>query len=496
MSAKYDNLARIIVQNVGGKENISSVIHCFTRLRFVLKDETKANTDILKNTDKIINVVQQGGQYQVVIGPDVGDVYDAVLPLIGQVGDRKSGQNISDASSGAEASGKKANIFDKFVGIVSGIFIPLLGLLTAEGIIKGLLALFVALNWLKTTNGTYIILYAIGDSLFYFFPIFVGYTAAEKFHLDKFVGMAIGATMIYPTLISALSGKPIDVIFNHTIIQSSVYLSFLQIPVLLNNYSSTIIPAILAVWFASLIERQATKFAPAAVKNFFVPFFTLIISLPIIFIVIGPVATWISDVIGAFVRVLYQFNPILFGGFVGGFWQIFVMFGIHQGLIPIVINNLATAGYDTIFAATCTASFTQLAILIAIVLKTRNQKTKINATAAIFPAIFGITEPAIYGVTLPLKTPFIISNIAAGIGGAMAMGLGVRYYTMGGQGILSFPCYLNPAGHNLSGALLAGASMLVAMVIAFSLTILFYKEKSSKIRETAPANIVGGVNID
>ncbi|WP_265459135.1 PTS transporter subunit EIIC [Enterococcus sp. HY326] len=469
MATNYKNLAKIIIQNIGGKENVQSLTHCFTRLRFVLKDEAKANTDILKGTDDIVDVIQQGGQYQIVIGMKVEEVYNEIMPRLGL-----AEQDSLDAEEQQDKSG-----FSRIIDTISGIFMPLLGLLTACGIIKGLLAVLSVSGLLQTTDGTYVILNAVGDSLFYFFPVFLGYTAAKKFKMNELVGMAVGASLIYPTIISSISENPISTLFSGTIIESGVHLTFLQIPVLLSNYSSTVIPAILAVWFASKIEKQVKKIAPASIRNFFVPLFTLLIAVPVVFIVVGPIATWASDIVGAFVQVLYSFSPVLFGAFVGGFWQIFVMLGIHQGMIPIVINNLATLGYDTIFAATCTASFTQLAILVAIVLRTKNKRLKNTATAAIFPAIFGITEPAIYGVTLPLKKPFVISCVSSGIGGALAMVLGVKFYQMGGQGIFSFPCYLNPESGNFSQILMSIIAIVVAMAISFIATLFLYRDKQA-----------------
>ncbi|MGG5317391.1 PTS transporter subunit EIIC [Enterococcus sp. AZ072] len=472
--ADNKNLAKMIIQHVGGKDNVRSLTHCFTRLRFVLKDEEKANTDLLKQSEDVVDVIQQGGQYQVVIGMKVEAVYLEVMKRLDLAAEQEEEP---------EESAEDKSLFNRFVDTISGIFMPLLGLLTACGIIKGILAILSVSGLLAVTDGTYVILNAVGDSLFYFLPIFLAYTAAKKFKVNEFTGMAIGATMIYPAIINSITETPLETLFSGTIVESNVFLTFLKIPVLLTNYSSTVIPAILAVWFASIIEKQIKRIAPAPVKNFFVPLVTLLIAVPIIFIVIGPLATWASTIIGAFVQVLYNFSPVLFGAFVGGFWQIFVMFGIHQGMIPIVINNLATLGYDTIFAATCTASFTQLAILIAIVIRTKNKRIKNTATAAIFPAIFGITEPAIYGVTLPLKKPFIISCVSSGIGGALAMVLGVKFYQMGGQGIFAFPCYLNPASGDFTGIWMSVIAIGIAMIISFAATLFLYRDVTEEKQE-------------
>ncbi|WP_042352092.1 beta-glucoside-specific PTS transporter subunit IIABC [Bacillus massiliigorillae] len=474
MASKYDGLARIIIQNVGGKENIASLEHCFTRLRFRLKDESKANTEMLKQSDEIVNVIQSGGQYQIVIGNHVGAVCEAVLD--------KAKLKKADSE---EQNEEKQGIFSRIINTISGIFLPVIGLLCAAGMMKGLLVILTAAGVLAETDGTYIILSAIGNCIFYFFPVFLGYTAAKKFGISEIIGLAIGTIMVYPTLIAVMSGEPLSVLFEGTAFESNVFLTFLEIPVLLNDYSSTVIPVILAVWFASKVEKVAKKIIPDVVKSFLVPLLTLAIVIPITFLVIGPIATWLSSGIGLIVQFLFELNPILYGVFVGAFWQIFVIFGIHQGLIPIVLNNLATVGYDTIFAATLAAPFTQVAILIAIILKTKNQKLKTTSISAFFSGIFGITEPAIYGVTLPLKKTFIISCIASGIGGGIAMALGVKFYTMGGQGIFSFPCYIDPNGSAVNSVLMAVISIVIAMVIAFVATIFIFKDKKeSKVKET------------
>ncbi|MDD6304675.1 MAG: PTS transporter subunit EIIB, partial [Lachnospiraceae bacterium] len=228
MANKYDGLARIIVQNVGGKDNIKSLTHCFTRLRFVLKDESKANEEMLKKTDGIVNIVKSGGQFQVVIGTHVPDVYEAVMDV---------------AHLNAQVSGdgdQKTSILDVF----SGIFLPAISLLCACGIVKGLLVLFTTLGVLSTDSGTYQILYAIGDCIFYFFPVILGYTAAKKFKCSEITGIALGTILIYPNIISLMSGEAITTILPGTIFESAVYTKFLGIPVLLSNYSSTVIPII------------------------------------------------------------------------------------------------------------------------------------------------------------------------------------------------------------------------------------------------------------
>ncbi len=468
MAGKYDGLARTIVQNVGGSENIVSLEHCFTRLRFVLKEESKADVEVLKKTKGVVNTLSAGGQFQVVIGTHVSDVFDAVNEVANIKGTK------------ADNKKEKSSIIDVF----SGIFMPLIGLLCASGIIKGLLVLFTTVGLLSDQSGTYQVLYGIGDALFYFFPILLGYTAAKKFKLNEVIGIIIGCIMIYPSFITLVSGEAIGTLFAGTVLESNVFLRFIGIPVILNNYSSTVIPVILAVWFASKVEGFAKKISPAVVKSFLVPLITLLVTIPVTFIVIGPLATWLSNILAWLTTALFDVSPLLFGLFVGSFWQVMIIFGVHQGLFPIVLNSMATTGYDYIFAATCAASFTQLAILAAIIIKTKKKDLKTASSSALFSAIFGITEPAIYGVTLPLKTPFIISCIYSGIAGAIAVVGGTRYFNMGGQGIFAFTCYINPDGTNTS-LMFSIIAVAIAMVLSFVTTMLIYRDKDDEEEKEA-----------
>lgn len=465
----YKALAPFIVEHVGGKENIVSLTHCVTRLRFRLKDESKADTALLKDTKGVLDVIQKGGQYQVVIGNAVEEAYDAVLAL-GGIG----GGGEVPADDPAE---KAKNPFDAFVSIVSGIFMPLLGLMCGCGILKGLCAFFAALGWLNATSGTYVILNGIGDTIFYFFPIFVGFTAAEKFGMNRFVGMAVGASLVYPKIAALKSADVLFTVLNGTPFQSNVTTTFAGIPVIMMNYASTVIPAILAVLFASKVEKVVKKICPTVVKMFFVPALTLMISVPVTLIVIGPVATWISDILGMIFTGFHDFCPPVAGALVGGLWQVLVMLGVHQGLTPISYNNLMSMGYDNVLCMMQAVPFTTCAVVLAVYFKSKNQKIKETALPAAISSFFGVSEPSIYGVTLPLKTPFIITLCCSAVGGAIMGALGVKKYNVGGLGLFAFPAYINPeTGFDISfwGALIAVG---VSMVLGFVITFIVYKDK-------------------
>lgn len=459
---KYEQLARDIIQHVGGKENVNSVVHCITRLRFKLKDEQKADTETIKNMDGVVTVMKSGGQYQVVIGNHVPDVYKAVVEVGG----------FQNQSPVEEEGAPQGSLFSRFIDIISSIFTPVLGVLAATGMIKGFNALFVALGWLDNTSGTYQLLNAIGDSLFYFFPIFLGYTAIKKFGGSPFIGMAIGAALVYPTLSTLTAGDPLYTVFTGTMFESPIHITFLGIPVILMTYSTSVIPIIIAAFFAAKLEKFLKTIIPDVVKMFIVPLLTLLIVVPLTFILIGPIATWAGMLLGSATVAVYNLSPLIAGLFLGGFWQVFVIFGLHWGLVPVAINNLTSLGADPVLALVFAASFAQIGAVLAVFLKIKNQKIKTLSIPAFISGIFGVTEPAIYGVTLPLKKPFIMSCIGGAVGGGIMGIMGTQVYIIGGLGVFGYPSNISPEGITTGfyGSLIGTA---VAFVVGFVLTYLF-----------------------
>lgn len=470
---KYEKLAKDIIKNVGGKENVSSLTHCITRLRFKLKDEEKANTDVLKEMDGVVTVIKSAGQYQVVIGNHVPDVFSDVVAIGG----------FQTGASEKEGSEKKAGLLNSLVDIISGVFAPMLAGITAGGMIKGFNALFVALNILNKNSGTYAILNAAGDSIFYFLPIILGYTSAKKFKLNEFVGMAIGGALLYPSVSALSSGKPLYTIFNGSVLESSVYLSFLGVPVILMNYSSSVIPIVLTTYVGSKIEKALRKIIPDVVKSMLVPFFTLLIIVPLAFIVIGPLATWAGKLLGALAVSVNNASPVLAGLFIGGFWQVFVIFGVHWGFVPIMVNNVAVLGYDPIVALAFAASFAQTGVVLGVLVKTKNKKLRTLAVPAFISGLFGITEPAIYGITLPRKKPFILSCIAASVGGGILGFMGSRLYIVGGNGIFKIPSFIGQNGidRGFYGAII---TMIVASLLGFVLMLFIKLEDEEETKKT------------
>ena len=467
---KYTQLAMDIIQNVGGKENIRSLTHCITRLRFQLVDEGRANDGVLKKMDGVVTVVKSGGQYQVVIGNHVPEVYADVCAIAG----------IGETAPSAEAPAQKKNLFDAFIDTVSGIFQSILGIMAACGMVKGLNALFVALGLYPDTCGAYLIFNAVGDGLFHFLPLFLGYTAAKKFGLKPMIGLVIGAIMCYPGVQgSALSagGELLYTLFQGSMFESGIYTTFFGIPMIAMDYTGTVIPVIFVVYFAAKCERFFSRLVPDLVKFFFVPMLTLLVVIPAGFLVIGPLATFGSTIIAEFVMTVRNFSPMIAGAIVGLTWQILVIFGLHWGFIPVYINNIMTNGYDNVMMPFFACTFATSAVVLAIWLKTKDRKLKDMAMPNFISGIFGVTEPAIYGILLPLKKPFIISCIAGGIGGGFYGAFNFRKFSMGGMGIFEFPAMIEPGG-GMGNLIVAAVGVVLTMIIAFAITMVFWKEEA------------------
>ncbi|MTH47903.1 PTS beta-glucoside transporter subunit IIABC [Intestinirhabdus alba] len=395
---KYEELAGDILRHVGGRDNISSLIHCATRLRFKLRDDGKADAEGLKANPDVIMVVESGGQFQVVIGNHVHEVWLALCQAAGLS---------DDAPPPAKKPEGKSGLLASFIDMVSGIFTPFLGVLAACGILKGLLALGQASGWLDESSGTWKILFAAGDALFYFLPLVLGYTAGKKFGGNPFLTMVIGGALVHPTMVDAFRAA------------DGAAETFLGIPVVLINYASSVIPTICAAGFCCWLERQCDKFMPSAVKNFFTPLICLAVTVPLTFLVIGPLATGLGELLAAGFRVVYRFAPWLAGGILGGLWQVCVIFGLHWGLIPLMMNNMAVNGHDPMLAILLPAIFGQVGAALGVFIKTREQRLKALSGSAAIAGVFGITEPAVYGVTLPYRRPFIFGCLGGALGGAI-----------------------------------------------------------------------------
>ncbi|NMI04759.1 PTS transporter subunit EIIC [Paenibacillus sp. SZ31] len=450
-------LSSKIITLVGGEANVNSVFHCATRLRFKLKDRDKADKAALESTPGVITVVESSGQFQVVIGNDVGKVYDQIMEETG-LGNTDMNSSKSDKSS------EKTNALGKAVDIISSIFSPILGALVGAGVLKGLLTLIVSLNWIDQAGGTYLILNAASDSVFYFLPVFLSITAARKFKANVFVSVAVAGALVYPTIVTAVSGTE--------------NLNFLGIPIILVSYTSSVIPIILAVWAQSYVEKWFNSLIHQSLRNILVPMLSLLIIIPLTFLAFGPVGNLISEGLAVVYTWTYNLSPLLAGSIAGAFWQVFVIFGVHWGFVPVMLSNIATIGYDTMLPMLSAAVIAQVGAGFGVFLKTKNVQLKAVAGSSTLAAVFGITEPTIYGVTLKLKKPFIYACIAGAVGGAIIGMGGAEAVAFVLPGLLALPTVT-------SGFLSLVIGLLVSLVLSIILVYVFGFEDPEPETQTA-----------
>lgn len=458
MAIDYSKTAGLLVDELGGEKNIVNVTHCATRLRFVLKDESIVNKDIVSKIPGVITAVQASGQFQVVIGNHVRDVYQLLTELIH-----------IDENNAKEAPAKKVGIFSRIIDVISSIFAPFLYTLAACGILQGILGVLVALNWINTDGGTYQILNFISWTGFTFLPVLISVTASKKFGVNTYAAVVIACALVCPDYIA--------------MVNAGESISFLGIPVQLLSYTSSVIPIIFAIWGASYIQKFFEKILPVVIRNLFSAMLTIAITVPLTLLVIGPVGNAIGNAIGDVYNFLYGLSPIVAGVIVGGLWEVLVIFGVHWGITPVTVGNYATLGYDTFTGLQAAAVFSQAGATLGVFLKTKNKEMKGVSASAAVTGLFGITEPAIYGVNLRLKKPMICGCIAGAIGGAVAGAFNAVSWSYNMPGIATIPAYFKD-GHmtQFVGFLI---SILISFVLGAVLTYIvgFKDEADTKANE-------------
>jgi PTS system beta-glucosides-specific IIC component len=442
----YRSLAGDILQGVGGEGNIAGATHCATRLRLKLRDESKADQAAIEKLPGVITVMKAGGQFQVVIGNNVPTVYAELGKITKLTGD-DAGANEEPAPAG--------NLFNRFIELVSAIINPIIWPLAGAGLLKAFLSAAVQFGWLDPASQTNTILAAAADGIFYFLPLFLAITAARRFKTNQFTSMAIAGALVYPTIVElGAAGAPV---------------SFAGIPVVLMNYTSSVLPIIVAVWLQGYLERFLNKVLPSALRNFSTPLLTILIMVPLILMTVGPVTTFVAQGISAGINAAFGFAPWLAGAIMGGFWQVFVLFGLHWGLVPIITNDLAVQGYSLLTGPLLPAVLAQAAATLAVMFRTRNAaRREVAGPAALSGFMAGITEPGIYGVNLPLKKPFYFGIAGGAVGGAIAAIGGSAANAFVFPSLLAIPAFTQVGDFTL---LMIGTA--VAVVIAFTLTFLF-----------------------
>ncbi|MEU6539959.1 beta-glucoside-specific PTS transporter subunit IIABC [Streptomyces sp. NPDC047000] len=472
-TSKYATIAEDVLRGVGGKDNVRSLAHCATRLRFVLVDPAKADKAAVEATSGVITVVEAGGQFQVVIGNTVGKVYEAALA-----------QGV-EAGSAASSGGLLARTID----LVTSIFTPFLWTLAAVGLLKAFLAVAVKISPGFGTSSTYAIWFAAADAVFQFLPILLAVTAAKRFKANQFTAMAVAGALIYSATVAVIPGKGGATLTLQAFDAAGGKLTFLGIPVVMVSYLSAVIPTVLAVYFQSHVERLAERVVPSVVRNFAVPLIAIAIVVPVTFLAIGPASTWIGDGIASGVDNLWGLAPWAAGGVLAGLWQVFVLFGVHWAFVPIMTQQLTASGHSVMVASLFAPVLAQAAATFAVVLRTRNRDLKVVAgPAAVSAFLAGITEPAIYGVTLRLKRPFVFACVGGAIGGAVA--------AAGGSAANGF---VFPGAITVTATLGVGSFALqligcgIAMAVAFGLTlVLGFKDLPAAAPTSGAANAPAG----
>lgn len=442
MSQKYNDLAQEVVNLVGGKENINTVYHCQTRLRFKLKDESKANQEALNNMDGVAKCLISGGVFQVVIGTHVKDVFEEVEKIVGPLEDKE------------QVQGEKKGILSVIIDFISGTFQPIIPALSGAGMVKAVLAILITFKIISTESQTYYILNFFADAVFYFLPMMLAYSEAQKLRCNPILAASVAGIMMHPNwnaLVSA--GKTVKL--------------FEVIPFTLTTYTSTVIPIILVILVQSYVEKYLEKWIPQAVKLVFVPMLTFLIMGPLALAVLGPIGSIVGGYLATFFKFLSTTAAWAPAVLIGGFLPIMVMFGLHNGVAPLGVMQMGELGYDSIFGPGCVCSNIAQATASAVVaLRTKDKKMKQLATSGSITAYMGITEPTLYGVNLPKKYPLIASMIGGAAGGLYAGLTHTHRFATGSSGLPAVFLYIG------NDTMTYFYNILIALVISFVVTAI------------------------
>lgn len=466
---KYQALVSFILEKVGGKENVLSVTHCMTRLRFTLKDDSLVQKEEVVKSPDVMSAQFASGRFQVVVGTNVADIFQVVQEQL-------NGKTV-------EAEEEKKGLVSTLVDTITKVITPVLGILTASGLLQGILALLTATNVLSVNDGAYIILHAMGQAVFYFLPVTLGYTSAKAFKMNPFVGMMLGATLLIPELMTGLtSGDALYTLFKGTLFQTPVFNTFFGIPILFpsNGYQYTVIPIIFIVYVGSKVEKWLKKVVPEVIAHNVNSFLTILITVPLAILVVGPVTNVLSSLISAGVSGLYAISPVVTSLVVALLYQPLVIFGLHWPISAIGITNLAQSGVDYIFPMSFTANFAQTAVVLAVFLRTRSKDQKSLAIPAMVSGLFCIIEPAIYGFSLPVKKRFAYSMIGGAVGSLILALTSTKMYAMS-FGILGFAAFINPKSGSMNGVILAVIASVATAAVAFVLTYMTFKKEEDVV---------------
>lgn len=463
----YEVLAKEIIEKVGGASNVSAVAHCMTRLRFNLKDDSKVNLETVKAIDGVVGAVNKGGQFQVIIGTHVSKVFDAIQ-AVGNF----------DQSSSDEPEEKKS-VASQILDAIAGTFSPIIPAIAGSGMIKALLAVLTTFNWLSTDSQTYYILNFVSDATFYFLPFLLAFSASKKFKCSPYVAAALAGILLHPNL-GALAelGNPVQ---------------YFGLPVTLATYSSSVIPIILIVWVQSYVEKYAKKYSPNSVEIFLAPMITMLVMSILALVVLGPIGAIAGDYLAQGFTFLDEKASWLVPTIIGALCPLLVMTGMHYSLVPICLAQLATLGYDSFLSPGMMVSNIAQGVAAAVVaFKAKDQNMKSIAASSAITGVMGITEPALYGVNLPLKTPLYSAMIGGGCAGLYAGITGIRAFASSSPGLAALPVFIG--GEGMSNFINAIISVAIAIVVTAVAALVLVKievpeSKENEIKEAKKDNI-------
>ncbi|MGX4686925.1 beta-glucoside-specific PTS transporter subunit IIABC [Vagococcus sp. JNUCC 83] len=448
MATNYEELAKGVVENIGGKDNVINAWNCVTRLRFNLKDKNLVNIETIKKIPGVMGAQFSGDQFQVVIGNRVGEAFEEVEKIVG-------------GGSGGGKSTEKEGVVSLVMDTLSGIFTPIIPALAGVGLLKGFTSLAVVMGWLSDKTDTYAILNAIGDSVFFFLPFFLAVSTARKLKTSEYLALAVAGTMMYPTILDAARGLTDKTSFDFFMI---------KIPAI--NYSSSVIPIIFAVILLKYVHKFFRKYVPETLTFMFTPLLTLIVTIPITLWILAPLGTNIGEVIASFFTWLYSVAGPLAGALLAGLMPLIIMTGMHYAFVPIAMQNISTLGYDSMVSTSMLVSnAAQGGAAFAVGIRTKNKALKQLAFSAGLSAIFGITEPAMYGINMKVKKPFYIAMGSSAILGGIATFFSVKSFGLAGMlGLFALPLFVNPDAS--SSIIIAALCYVGSIVVPFILTLV------------------------
>lgn len=451
---EYRKLAADILECVGGKSNISNCMHCMTRLRFTLKDESLADKDKLSSLDGVLGCKTGGGQVQVIIGNAVGDVYEQVCSLAGIQMSDAIDEKLDDTSG---ITGSKS-LWQRFLDYITNAFIPMVPALVGSGMLKGFLSLFTTLGWMDSASGGYAVLSAAGNAVFYFIPFLVAYNTAKYLKTNIILALVTVGALMEPNFTA--------------LIDSETATTFFGIPLTAISYASLILPALVIVPVQAQLEKLLKKIVPKAVQVLFVSFICIVIMVPLSVLVLGPVTNILTEMITAAITWLNDTNAVLLGVIVGGTVGYLTMLGLHMAFVPIVLLNFTNLGSDSILAFMSATCYAQVGIALAIWFRSKDPQIKSLAGASGITALLsGVTEPILFGLCVKYKKSYPVLGIAGAVGGGLMGLFGCRAMGFVNAGILGISGYFSDT------FVMYAVSIAVTTILAFVLMTLVFKKE-------------------